>query len=36
MKRDYWRDFVDNLPLFVIILFTMSLFGCLNGPLGGQ
>lgn len=38
--RDYvfsfLRGLIDNLPWYVAILFTLSLFGCLNGPLGWQ
>lgn len=38
--RDYvfsfLRGLIDNLPLMFVILVIMGLFGCLNGPLGGQ
>jgi len=36
MRRDHLQDFIDNLPLIVFVLFVMSLFGGLTGPLGWQ
>lgn len=36
MRRDHLQDFIDNLPLIVIVLAVMGLFGLLNGPLGWQ
>ena len=33
---NHLQDFIDNLPLIVFVLFVMSLFGGLTGPLGWQ